>query len=198
MSFPSSRSAGFGLVEALGTLVIVGLISLMLVEGLGTGTRVWRMIDRRLASQEALESAWATLRDRLEEIYPATLLNKNPPYADFTGKSDKMEFISNPPSAKRPGPLRRYGLFLNAAGDLILTSVSDVAPQFDQVTNQIILSDVRQISVTYFGSTATDQTRRWRSFWEDQLRPHLTRSASGWRSNRMAACPGRTSSFTPG
>ena len=42
-------SAGFALVEALASLVIVGMIGLLLVAGATTGRRTWERIDSRQA-----------------------------------------------------------------------------------------------------------------------------------------------------
>ena len=161
-------SDGFALIEALASLVIVGMIGLMLFAGIGTGARVWERIDTRQAGREAVESAQSTLRDRLEQIYPATLFDKNPPYVDFTGQANRLVFTSSPPKSGRPAPLRRYGLFLTAAGKLILTSVSDVAPQTDTVINQVLLTGVQGMDVAYFGSAQPDFTRRWRPTWDDE------------------------------
>jgi general secretion pathway protein J len=161
-------SGGFALIEALASLVIVGMIGLMLFSGIGTGARVWERIDTREAGREAVDSAQSTLRDRIEQIYPATLYDKTPPYIDFAGQANHLVFISSPPEAGRPAPLRRYGLLLNTAGQMILTSVSDAAPQTDTVVNQVILSGVRGLEVAYFGSTRPDFTRRWRPDWNDE------------------------------
>jgi Tfp pilus assembly protein PilX len=161
-------NAGFALAEALASLVIVGLIGLMLFEGIGTGARVWERMDARQSGRESVDSAQSTLRDRLEEIYAATLYDKTPPYIDFSGTDSHIEFISNPPQSARPAPLRRYGVLLNTAGQLILTSVSDVAPQTDTVVNQVVLRGVRAVDIAYFGSTQPDYTRRWRPTWDDE------------------------------
>ncbi len=89
---------GFALVEALASLVIVGMISLMLIEGVGTGRRVWERIDTRQASAEAIEGAQSALRDRIEQAYLATLFYQNPPAVDFDGKADMVTFLANPPT----------------------------------------------------------------------------------------------------
>ena len=164
----TTGSDGFALVEALASLVIVGLIGLMLFEGIGTGARVWERMDARQSGRENVDSAQSTLRDRLEEIYPATLYDKTPPYADFAGQASHIEFISSPPQSARPAPLRRYGVLLNTAGQLILTSVSDVAPRTDTVVNQVMLRGVRAIDIAYFGSAQPDFTRQWRPSWDDE------------------------------
>ena len=165
----SWESAGFALIEAIASLVIIGMIGLMLFSGIATGSRVWERIDTRQAGREAVDSAQSALRDRIEQIYPATLYDRTPPYIDFAGQANHLVFISSPPDSARPAPLRRYGLLLNTAGQLILTSVSDTGPTIDTVVNRVILTGVRTLDVAYFGSAPPDFTRRWRPDWNQEI-----------------------------
>ncbi|HXU99198.1 MAG TPA: hypothetical protein VG166_01715 [Caulobacteraceae bacterium] len=161
-------SSGFALVEALASLVVIAMISLMLFEGIGTGARVWEVVDARQSGRDGVDGAQTALRDRLEEIYPATLYDTTPPSTDFAGARGMIVFISSPPLADRPGPLRRYTLRLDASGQLILSSVSDVAPLTDTVIDQVLLSGVRGVDVAYFGVAGSDPTAGWRPDWADQ------------------------------
>jgi general secretion pathway protein J len=164
-----TRDGGFSLVEALASLVVVAMIALMLVEGVSTGKRVWERIDWREAHGEALEAAQTVLRDRIEQSYPATLYDKAPPYADFRGTPEQINFIANPPMSERPGALRRYTLALDTATNLVLSSISDVAPTSGApVRSQVLLRGVRQLDIAYFGSAQPDYTRRWRTDWNGE------------------------------
>jgi general secretion pathway protein J len=163
-----NASAGYAVIEALASLVIIAMIGLMLFQGIGTGTRVWERVDARQAGRESVDAAQSALRDRLEEIYPATLYEQIPPTVDFSGEAHHVVFISSPPLADRPAPVRRYGLLLDSAGQLILTSVSDVAPRTDTVINQVVLSGVRGLDVAYFGALQPDLTPGWRAAWESR------------------------------
>jgi len=172
-----SGDVGFALVEALASLVIVAMIAAMLVEGVGTGRRVWERLDRREGAGEAIEAAQTTLRDRIEETYPATLFKRNPPYVDFEGDSAGLVFLANPPQSQRPAPLRRYYVTLDTAGELLLSSVSDVAPVDTQTAvNQVLLKGVRQVDVAYFGASLFDPPRHWRPSWrQEPLLPEAIR-----------------------
>lgn len=167
---PGRASGGFALVEALASLVVIAMISLMLFEGIGTGARVWEGIDARQSGRDTVDGAQSALRDRLEEIYPATLYDQSAPTIDFSGQASQVVFIASPPLAERPGPLRRYGLRLDATGQLILTSVSDVAPKTDTAIDQVLVSGVRGLDLAYFGSAQPDLTPRWRAAWENEAR----------------------------
>jgi general secretion pathway protein J len=160
---------GFSLIEALASLVVVGMIALMLVEGVTTGRRVWERMDVREARWEVLDAAQTTLRDRVEQIYPATLYDKAPPYIDFNGTSEQITFLANPPESERPGALRRYTLALDTATNLVLSSISDIPPpEQAPVTREVLLHGVRQLDVAYFGAAQPDYLRRWRPAWTDE------------------------------
>jgi general secretion pathway protein J len=168
---------GIALVETLASLVVVSMMALMIVEGVGTGRRVWERIDAREASAEVIDSAQQTLRDRLRLTYPRTLYDADPPSVDFQGDRDTVVFIANPPAAGQPAPLRRYSLGLDTAGELVLASVSDVDPKLASTAGrQVLVTGVRALDIAYFGPGAPDRARRWRSAWRDQpLPPELVR-----------------------
>jgi len=156
-------------VEALASLVIVGMIALMLMAGATTGHRVWDGIDGREAASEELENAQAALRDRAEQIYPATLYQGNPPSVDFEGAAESVAFISSPPDVGRPAPLRRYRLFLDTTGALVLSSISDVEAQNPpSPERQTLLKGVREVDIAYFGALPPDNQRRWRRAWRQE------------------------------
>ena len=160
---------GFALIEALASLIIVGMIGLMLIAGVTTGRRVWERIDTREAGGEEVDSAQTTLRDRIEQIYPMTMNDKSPPSVDVRGTSEGFVFLANPSEAVRPAPLRRYRLYLDTAGELVLSSVSDAAPEPGAVVdNQVLLKDARQLEISYFGPVYPDEQRRWRRIWIDE------------------------------
>jgi len=168
---------GIALVETLASLVVVSMIALMIVEGVGTGRRVWERIDARQANAEVIESAQQMLRDRLQVTYPRTLYDEDPPTVDFQGARDTVVFIANPPGAGRPAPLRRYSLGLDTAGELVLASVSDVDPKLaSTAARQVLVTGVRALDIAYFGPGAPDHARRWRTVWRNQpLPPELVR-----------------------
>jgi general secretion pathway protein J len=170
-------SRGFALVEALASLVVVGMIGLMLMAGVTTGRRVWERIDTREAVGESIDAAQTILRDRLEQAFPQTLYDENPPYVDFRGAAEQLVFLANPPQSQRPAPLRRYTLSLDTAGELVLSSTSDAAaPDRAVVSREVLLRGVRQLDLAYFGVFQLDTARRWRPIWfSDPSLPELVR-----------------------
>ena len=172
MTRPVSRAApdaGIALVEALASLVIVGMIALMLAAGASTGRRVWDRLDTREAVGESIDGAQTTLRDRLEQTFPATLYDQTPPYPDFDGTASSVVFLSSPPEAGRPAPVRRYTLGVDTSGALMLASISDVGPpERAPVTREALLHGVRGLDVAYFGPQPPDGGRRWGRVWHAQ------------------------------
>ncbi len=167
------RSAGFTLVELLVSLAIMAMLSVLIVSGVGGGARVWERMDRTTAAGEAVEGAQAALRTRLERIFPATRYDASTPYVDFDGAADSLAFIAPPADAARPAPLRRYHLALTAAGDLVLSSHSDLAanPAAPDPEQLVLLHGVQGIELAYFGPTAPDNSPRWRPRWTAQPAP---------------------------
>jgi general secretion pathway protein J len=178
---------GFALVEALAALAVTAMIALMLLAGLATGRRVWEGVDAREASGEQLESAQGMLRDRLEQAYSVILYQANPPIIDFRGAGETVNFLASPPYDSRPATIQRYNLSLDAAGELLLTSVTDAAPNeapADRV--QVLLRGVRGIDIAYFGARNGDVRPSWGPIWRDQpALPDLVRV-------RLAFPPGDT------
>jgi general secretion pathway protein J len=163
-------TGGFALIEALASLVIVGMLSVMLIQGVTTGRRVWERLDTRSAAIEAVDGAQTVLRGRIEQIFPATLYNSAELTIDMVGAPQSVAFLAPPAQALRPAPLKRFRLDLTAGQDLVLTSVSDVATNGQPgATRQVLLTGVRQPDIAYFGSEALDPARRWRTSWVNQV-----------------------------
>lgn len=185
------RDGGFALVEALASLVIVGMLTLMLVSGVGVGRSVWERMDSRAAAGEAIEGAQSRLRDRLEQIYPATLYGGAEALADFAGDTDSLVFLSLPDAIHSPGPLRRYRLYLDPKSELVLASISDVKNDHDPgLTSEILLGGVQSLDIAYYGQLAPDTGALWRPSWKQQaLPPQLIRVRLGFERGDRRAWP---------
>ena len=142
----------------------------MLVQGVATGRRVWERIDADSAGGESIEGAQTLLRDRIEQLYPATLYDAATPYVDIDGDGGELTFLAAPPRATGPAPLRRFRLMLTQAGDLMLLSVSDAQPGAGGVS-QTLLRGVRRMEITYFGEDPAEPTPGWRHVWRHEPTP---------------------------
>ena len=189
----SSRGGerGFALIEALASLTVVGMVSLMIVAGIGAARGAGAHLDASGAALDATEAAQSALRDRLEQIFPATLYDFTPQTVDFEGRSDGLSFVASPPDSQRPSALRRYTLSLDGGGDLVLASVSDVDPRVVSAAERLVLlKGVRSLEVAYFGPDPLRPEGGWRRLWrQEQLAPELIRIRVGFAPGDRRAWP---------
>lgn len=170
------QDLGFTLVEMLASLAVLGLLSLLILAGLGGRYTAFGRLDQRTAEGESVEAVQALLRDRLEHAWPATLYNIVPPGPDFMGAADQVVFLAPPALQQSPGALQRYRLTLQA-GELVLQSLSDLA--LDRQTwsgRQVLLNGVRSLDLAYFGPSQHGGPPVWRDDWREQsVMPSLVR-----------------------
>ena len=155
------RQDGFTLIEALVSLAILGLVSAMLMSGVGGGQRVWERLERDAATGEAIDLAQATLRSRLERAYPATRYDASAPYVDFEGDPAQAEFLG-PTSPASDGQIVRQTLSLSPKGELLLTHGA---------IRTVILTNVRSLDLAYFGPWSIDPRPAWRDRWDSLPEP---------------------------
>lgn len=155
------REDGFTLIEALASLAILGMVSAMLVAGVGGGRRVWERLEQTAATGESVEMAQSVLRDRLERAYPATRYDASAPYVDFEGQTSQAVFLG-PASAAADSPIVRQTLTLSPAGELILTH---------EGSRTRLLTGVRSLDIAYFGPWSLDPRPGWRTRWESLPEP---------------------------
>jgi len=161
------REGGYTLVEMLASLIIVGLAGAMMVSGITTGRRVWERADQANAIGETISGTQMLLRERLERAYPATRYDKIPTYSDFLGAENSVMFLSPPRDIHAPQALRRYTLGLASNGDLVLSDLSDVAADPKAPGEPLVLlHNVQQLDIAYFGVVAPDKAPAWHDQWE--------------------------------
>jgi general secretion pathway protein J len=168
---------GFTLVELLASLTVLAMLSLMILAGVGGRSLAWRRMNADTARGETVEATQALLRHRIETIVPVTLYNIVPPGPDFDGEGERAVFLSQPPSALGPGAIWRYQLALDAQGDLVLDSRSDVAlDQHHWSDRQVLLHGVQSLDLAYFGALASNRGPDWQAQWVRQpFMPSLVR-----------------------
>jgi general secretion pathway protein J len=165
------RAAGYALIEMLATLVIIGMMSAMMISGLGASQQVWQRVDSANNMGDTIAGAQILLRERLERVFPATRYDKIPSYADLDGVADKFMFLSFPRDVQAPSALRRYQLGVAPNGDLLLSSVSDVAAPNASPENLVLLHNVQGLDISYFGVAPPDNKPAWRFAWEGRPSP---------------------------
>ncbi len=171
----NNRAAGFTLPELLVSLVILGFVAMMLLQGVQSSQRVWEHIDTRRARYESVAMAQLGLRERLEKMVPATRYDGSAPYVDFSGTTDEMNFIAPARDADSPNAMQRIKLQRAANGDVRLATSNILSFAVDafstgDTTRQTItlISNVQQIELSYLGATPNDKKIRWQTRWLQQ------------------------------
>jgi general secretion pathway protein J len=163
----SAHNAGYTLVELLVSLIIIGLTSAMMFSGIVAGRRVWEHGDAANVAGESVSGAQMLLRGRMERIFPATRFDKIPTYADFSGNASSVTFLSPPRDIHAPSGLVRYTLTLAPNGDLVLLTLSDLAIDPKAPGNPLVLlHNVQQIDIGYFGVLPPDPVAAWHDQWQ--------------------------------
>jgi general secretion pathway protein J len=160
------REAGYTLIEMLASLIIVGLAAAMMVSGIVTGRRVWEHADAATTLGETISGTQLLLREKLERSYPATRYDKIPTYADFFGAENTVTFLAPPRDLHAPQALMRYTLGLAANGDLVLADASDVAVNPTAQEPLVLLHNVQQLDIGYYGVVPPDKAPAWHDTWQ--------------------------------
>ncbi len=160
------REGGYTLIEMLASLIIVGLAAAMMVSGIVTGRRVWEHADAVTSMGETVSGTQMLLRAKLERAYPATRYDKIPTYADFYGAENTVTFLAPPRDIHAPQALMRYTLALAANGDLVLADVSDVAANPQALEPLVLLHNVQQLDIGYYGVVPPDKAPAWHDTWQ--------------------------------
>ncbi len=164
------RDGGFTLVEMLVSLVVLGLLAVLIVQGVGTGTRVWRHSRDSVGAVERVEAAQTLLRDRIERLRPVTRFEGNTPVSDLGGDAQSFSFVSLPLDSERPARARHYTVLRNGDGDLVLRwSLDDGSPEPEE-TDEVLLKGVDDLEIAYLDSGA-DGAPAWRADWFHQAAP---------------------------
>jgi hypothetical protein len=177
MTVVRSSEAGSTLVELLASLTIMALFSLMLAAAFGGRVQAWSRMDRETEGGEAVEAAQGVLTDRIQRIWPAAIFHfRQPPGPDFDGGPDQLVFLAPALDAQERGPLQRYRLSVDAGGDLLLESMSDLTINRQQWSRrQVLLRGVQALDLSYFVS-APGQAAGWRTEWrQPPVLPALVR-----------------------
>lgn len=175
----TSASEGFSLLEAIVTLVLLAMMLAMLPGVLDLGRQVLRA-ERRVEQEDQSGSAEAVLRRLISTIRPVRRLAADDRVLiDFNGEAEAVTFVAEAPDALSSAGLMTYRIGLAPARtggtgrrDLVLVLGRSAGPDrvADDARHSVLLEDVDQLSLAYFGSSPEDTTPRWLQRWTDRDR----------------------------
>ena len=158
------RTAGFTLVEVLVALALAGIISLLMLSGIGlAGQGLDRLVHRA---------------DQLEERRSLEILMRRALTAAVTGATatDQPAFIGQPTSLsflsviEDGGPgLYRFTLALDATRPkprLILTRRPAAKMDLPRTDGSVLVPDVRSFVIGYFGAASPAAEPAWHRHWQ--------------------------------
>lgn len=159
------KSDGYAIAEMLASLLIMGMISMLMISGVVTGRHVWERMDTVAEASESVGGVQMLLRQRIERSFPATQYNETPPFVDFYGNGNTLVFLAPPREAQSPQGLRRYKLWLNGQGELVLSSASDLAIDPNKPDeNLILLKGTQSLDLAYYGPSPKGDIG-WQLIW---------------------------------
>ena len=165
--------AGFTLVEMLVSLTLLAMAAALMLEGLGSGQRLWAGEAARTARGETIEAAQSLLRTRIEGLRPTTRFDATTAYADVDGAKGQLVFVAAPGDPDQPAAARRYRLALGDRGDLLFGAApaqvdASAAPAY---TDQVLMRDVEGLDISYYGPDPSGAAPHWQADWSRRASP---------------------------
>jgi len=168
------RDAGFTLLELLIAVTILGLLMVLVLNGLQFGTRVWETGRTGAARMTETEAARAFLRARIEAAQP--LVTAAGDGAERTvalgGERDRLRMAVAMPE-HLGGGLRLIELSLAGAGathDLVVRSTPAGAAATGRDGGgevSVLLADVQAVDFAYYGAGPAG-VAAWHAAWDGQ------------------------------
>ena len=176
---------GFTLVELVIALSILGILSLLLVNGLGLATRTWDAVEQRTTEAHQGHLSVIFLQRQIELAQPLRLSrDASAKQITFVGQQHAMRFVAPLPGHLGAGGLYWFALSLvdsSAGKRLLLTYWLFQREDWERfgaaVPEQAVLMEgLENLQFEYLEPATPDSPARWTSDWEplDRL-PRLIR-----------------------
>lgn len=163
------REAGYTLAELLVVLALLGIMALVMADGMRFGGRVWESSARRADTIEAMSGGQTLLRTLLERIVPRDLDPGIPGDPNlFRASATRMSFLALAPAAIDAGAVSRFDLEVtpaNGGQQLVLSWTPLAGPNARQ--RRVVVENADAISFA-FARRDQNGSLDWRSDWVDQ------------------------------
>ena len=191
----TGAQAGFTLMELLVAITLLSLLSLVLTSSLRFSLTAWaRGADHADRTDQSL-LVQDFLRRAIADAYPY-FLSTDPTrggHVDFAGRADSLQILTLAPRAQGAVGRMRLELLVErtpARTDLVAASVPELAAGATERSRKILIPNVEDVTLSYFGRKRSDKEATWHAVWSGEpALPQLVRIKVALPSGDTRAWP---------
>jgi general secretion pathway protein J len=167
MSPQGFHERGFTLLELLVAVALLGMMSVILLNGVQFGARAWERAEARLDRASDRAAREGLLRRQLSQIYPIRRDRRADAQLVFNGARDALHFAGPAPAHAAVAGTYIYDLRVSADGRKELVLSWSMMGNGAYPGRIVLLRDVRSVELSYFGALRQDRPSAWRSSWQN-------------------------------
>lgn len=167
---PSTADAGFSLIEIVISLMLLTFILLTTQTALKLGQRTWQIADE-LSDSDAASATLNFLEQRLTQTMPLYERQGDGRLRiAFRGAADSISFIAPTALGPEGGGLYRFEIGTSDASEggrklMLRWALYQPPPAGSNFSERVLLSDVSDFSLRYFGRSTSGEPPAWASQW---------------------------------
>lgn len=175
------RDGGFTLLEVLVALVVLGLLTVGLAQGVRTGLAMWGAQTRRIERTADLDAVERLLRGLFATVPSpiAARFTGDAALADaLAGEAGRVAFTGRMPTGL--GTTRRAHMVLERAGGRLVLRWTPaphetLAGPPPAPRRTVLLDGVRRLAIAYWGRLVPNRPPGWQNRWTGAIPPELIR-----------------------
>jgi general secretion pathway protein J len=181
----TAAARGFTLVELVIALSILGVLSLLLVNGLRLATRTWDAVEQRTTDAHQGHLIAIFLQRQIELAQPLRVSrDASPKHISFVGQHHALRFVAPLPGHLGAGGMYWFALGLADGGTsqrLVLSYWLFQREDWERfgaadAEQAVLLEGVKNLQLEYLEPATAEAPARWVSNWEPEDRlPRLIR-----------------------
>lgn len=172
----SIGSNGFTIVELLVAITLVGVIMTLVFSSIWTARRSWDAVVGKIDNTDSMRLVQGFLRRSLAQSRTVFIQHEDGQRVVFQGDSTWLQFVAPAPVQQQD----KAGLYLytlrfvaSDAGKEQLqlayqNYTADIVALENNETEEaiVLIGDVKEAEITYFGREAEDGIVRWQTYWD--------------------------------
>lgn len=181
MTFRRETEAGFTLIELLVSITLLAVLSMLLFGGLRIAMRSDDAVAARIGNAQQIAVVSDFMSNALAAAQPLKIGTDADTPIDFTGESDRLEFVALlPPDIGVGGFFRLRAALDGPRRGFVVAETPWPRPGIEPIAfdarPSVLLDGVRTIAFAYFGVPAPNQPAQWNDRWTDRYSlPQLIR-----------------------